>query len=227
MTAAGVLGAAALSVAAAVALIGLPERPPARPPAGEAVDAETSAEERACADPSALADSNSLPPEPAPFPVDIEVAFDLTDHFGERVTEASWRCTPMLLFFGYASCESICTAALPRMGEALDILGAEDRKVAALMITVDPERDTPEAMRRNLARWHESLIGLTGSEAELAAARRRFRVDLSVVAEDPEGGPIYAHGGFIYLIGADGGLKTVIPPILGPERIAALARKYF
>ncbi|MEM6357964.1 MAG: SCO family protein, partial [Pseudomonadota bacterium] len=69
-------------------------------------------------------------------------------------------------------------------------------------------------------------LGLTGDEAALSAALDAFQVDVQVVAHDPVGQPIYAHGSFIYLIGPDGVVKTVMPPILAPERIAELMRKH-
>lgn len=172
--------------------------------------------------------ASALPqPGALPFPVEIKAEFDLVDHFGNRVTHESYRGKPMLLFFGYANCESICTVALPRMGEALAQLGPEGEEISALMVTIDPDRDTPQAMRRLLPRWHGKLVGLTGSEEELAAVRDSFQVNREVVAEDPTGAPIYAHGGFIYFIGGDGQVKTMVPPILASERIAELARKYF
>ncbi|MEM8790130.1 MAG: SCO family protein [Pseudomonadota bacterium] len=215
-----IAAAAAFSIIAAIGLIGLPKKTEepqtvARAPAPEIAAA------------MAKREVPKLPGAALPFPVDIEVAFDLTDHFGDEVTEASYRGRPMLLFFGYASCESICTVALPRMGQALAMMGEKGEEVEALMITVDPDRDTPKSMRQNLKRWHPRLVGLTGDEEALAAVRKKFQVNLEVVAEDPTGAPIYAHGSFIYLIGADGELKTMVPPILGPERIAGLAQKYF
>ncbi|MEM7506504.1 MAG: SCO family protein [Pseudomonadota bacterium] len=194
-------------------------------------------------EPTVLAAATAQVPEPAPapaeaapvlpqpgalpFPVEIRAEFELIDHFGNRVSHESYRGKPLLLFFGYANCESICTVALPRMGEALAHLGAEGEEISALMVTIDPDRDTPEAMRRLLPRWHDKLVGLTGSEEELAAVRDSFQVNREVVAEDPSGAPIYAHGGFIYFIGRDGEVKTMVPPILAPERMAELAQKYF
>ncbi|MEM1277865.1 MAG: SCO family protein [Pseudomonadota bacterium] len=214
-------GAAVTSILAALWLVGLPER----------IEAPEKPEEPVSQAPAPAQMAETSPPLPSPpglpFPIDIEVAFELTDHFGNAVTAESYRGRPMFLFFGFASCESICTVALPRMGQALEILGSAGDDIEALMITVDPERDTPMALRQNLNRWHDRLIGLTGNEDDLAAVRNRFQVDVKIVAEDPTGGPIYAHGSFIYLIGADGELKTMIPPILGPEKIASLAQKYF
>ncbi|MEM8699827.1 MAG: SCO family protein, partial [Pseudomonadota bacterium] len=60
-----------------------------------------------------------------------------------------------------------------------------------------------------------------------ADLRARFQVNLEEVAEDPTGAPIYAHGSFIYVIGRDGKVATMLPPILGPERIAEVAMGYF
>jgi protein SCO1/2 len=53
-----------------------------------------------------------------------------------------------------------------------------------------------------------------------------FQVEAGQVAETPEGAPLYAHGSFIYLVGRDGVVKSLLPPILSPERIAELMRKY-
>lgn len=160
-----------------------------------------------------------------PFPLAIRPRFALTDQTGRAVTEADFAGRPMAVFFGYASCESICTVALPAIGAALEILGPEAAGIAALMITVDPERDTPEAMARKLPDYSPRLIGLTGSEAALAEARAAFQVEFSEVARLPDGSPVYAHGSFVYLVGRDGLVKSVLPPILAPERIAELMAK--
>ena len=166
-------------------------------------------------------------PTPAlPFPVEIDAKFALLNQNGEAVTEKDFAGKPMAIFFGYANCEAICSVALPRLGQALDLLGSEADGLSPLVITVDPARDTPETMGPALAKWHPALRGLTGTEAALAEARRAFQVETSLVGEDPEGNPIYAHGSFIYLIGADGKVLTLLPPILGPERMAEILRSY-
>jgi protein SCO1/2 len=161
-----------------------------------------------------------------PFPIEITPRFALIDQTGRAVTEADFAGRPMAIFFGYASCEAICPVALPSLAAALDLLGPDGAEIAPILITVDPARDTPEAMARRLAEYHPRLIGLTGSEAALAEARAVFQVEASQVAETPDGAPLYAHGSFIYLVGRDGVVKSLLPPILSPERIAELMRKY-
>lgn len=161
-------------------------------------------------------------PPPLPFPVEIRLAFDLVDQTGARVTEADYAGRPLVLFFGYASCASICTVALPAIGEALALLGPGAERVTPVMVTLDPARDTPEALAGALTAHHPRMVGLTGSEAALAAVRARFQVERREVYRDPEGHPVYAHGSFVYLIGGDGVVRAALPPILGPERLAEL-----
>jgi len=186
--------------------------------------------------PAAQAHDRSLPSTTAqgvaqgtgpalPFPIEITPRFALIDQNGQAVTQADFAGRPMAIFFGYANCEAICSVALPSLAAALDLLGPEGADIAPILITVDPARDTPAAMARRLAQYHPRLIGLTGSEAALAEARAVFQVEARQVAETPEGAPIYAHGSFIYLVGRDGVVKSLLPPILAPERIAALMRK--
>jgi protein SCO1/2 len=161
-----------------------------------------------------------------PFPVEITPRFSLTDQTGRTVTEADFAGRPMAIFFGYANCESICSVALPNLAAALDILGPEGAGIVPILITVDPNRDTPEAMARKLPEYHPRLVGLTGSDEALAEARAVFKVEASQVTEAPEGAPIYAHGSFIYLVGRDGEVKSLLPPIMSPKRIAELMQKY-
>ncbi|MCL5776627.1 SCO family protein [Limibaculum sp. FT325] len=163
---------------------------------------------------------------PPPFPVEIRMRFDLSDQAGRRVSEAEFAGRPVALFFGYANCEAICSVALPAMAEALDLLGDDGAAIAPVMITVDPSRDTPEALARALPRYHDRLIGLTGTAEALAEARAAFQVEAAEVARDAAGAPIFAHGSFIYLVGPDGRVRSVLPPIVGPARIAELMRRH-
>lgn len=159
-----------------------------------------------------------------PFPVEITPRFDLVDQTGRRWTEADLD-GPALLFFGYATCEAICSVALPAIAETLALLGDEATAVQPLMITVDPERDTPEAMGHALAKWDDRLVGLTGSEAALSGAREAFQVEVKEVATLPDGSPVYAHGSFVYLI-TGGRVAAVLPPILSAERMARIIRSH-
>ncbi len=160
----------------------------------------------------------------APLPFDIGGSFSLVDQRGDTRTEDSFG-GPSLLFFGYAQCQSICTVALPRMAEAVDLLAERGVEVQPVLVTVDPVRDTPASLRDHAPDIHPRLVALTGSEDALAGARKAFRVESEVIGEDIEG-PLYAHGSFVYLLDAEGEVLTLLPPVLGADRMAEIAMGY-
>jgi protein SCO1 len=162
----------------------------------------------------------------APLPFALGGAFSLIDHEGLLRSEADPDGQPQLLFFGYAACEQICSVALPMMAEAARALEADGIAVTPVMITVDPERDTPEVMAERLRALHPGFVGLTGSREALAAAYAAFRVEHEVVYVDPFAGDVFAHGSFVYLLDAEGNFRTLFPPILAPERAVEIVRAH-
>ena len=179
-------------------------------------------------DAEARAHEAPAPPDgPAlPFPVEIGGPFALTDQHGRPRTEADPDGRMQLLFFGYAECQAICTAALPLMADTAALAEEAGTLVTPVMITVDPDRDTPEAMATRLGALHPRMLGLTGDEAALEAARKAFSVERKLAFEDPELGAVYAHGSFVYLLSAAGEVLSVLPPILSAERGAQIVAKY-
>lgn len=159
------------------------------------------------------------------LPFDVGGPFELTDQTGETRTAASFHGKPAMLFFGYAECQAICSVALPRMAETIDLLAERGAEVQPILITVDPARDTQDALSLSAPKVHPNLTALTGSEAALAAARKSYRVESKQIGEDIEG-PIFAHGSFIYLLDANGDVMTLMPPILAPDRMAEIAFGY-
>lgn len=140
----------------------------------------------------------------------IRSAFTLTDHNGNRVSAADFRGKWQLVFFGFTHCPDICPTTLAYMARALDSLGGQTGKLAPLFITVDPTRDTPDVMAEYVAAFHPELIGLTGSEDDIAAAAKAFRVYHERI--DQQGAPdgyTIAHSGHIYLMTPQGRFETV------------------
>jgi protein SCO1/2 len=175
---------------------------------------------------AALLTCASVAAAEAPLPFDIGGEFELTNQYGERRTEADPDGHAQLLFFGYANCPNICSAALPDMAGVVDLLKEEGVKITPVMITVAPEQDQIETMGAPLGEIHPDFIGLTGDETELAVAYAAFSVEVEPIFQDPEYGWIYAHGSFIHLLDADGKTLTLFPPILGAEKSAEIVRRY-
>lgn len=157
--------------------------------------------------------------EGLPLPFDLGGAFTLTDQHGQRRTQADPDGHLQLLFFGYAQCQEICSAALPQMADITAALAAQDIAVTPVLITVDPARDTVAALGPAMTALSPDFVGLTGTDAELAVAFKAFSIDSSFVFEDPATGPVYAHGSFIYLLDGAGQFITVLPPILSNDRM--------
>lgn len=181
---------------------------------------------RAHAAPSARLAGDVPPAPPDALPFALGGPFRLTDQTGAVRTEADPEGRMQLLFFGYANCPSICAVALPMMAEVVDALAAQGVPARPVMITVDRERDTPEAMGAPLAAIHPDLVGLTGDEAALAQARAAFGVERTAVGELPGAGPIHAHGSHVFLLDGAGAVLTILPPVLTVERMVEIALRY-
>ena len=161
-----------------------------------------------------------------PFARALGGSFELVDQFGETRTEVDPDGQAQLLFFGYANCPDICTAALPLMAQMVDVLEDQGHIVRPIMITVDPKFDTPDTMGPAMAKWHERFVGLSGTEDALQVSYDAFNVEFEPLFVDPAGQTIYAHGSFIYMLDSDGKFLTLIPPILGPDQAAGIVAGY-
>lgn len=129
---------------------------------------------------------------------DIRSEFSLTDHTGQEVTEADYTYRWQLVFFGFTNCPDICPTTLAYMASVVDLLGEDADQLAPIFITVDPERDTVPVMAEYVSAFHPRLIGLTGTEAQVAEATRNFRTWYERTEDDraPDG-YFMAHGGYI------------------------------
>lgn len=141
---------------------------------------------------------------------DIRSEFSLTDHTGGAVTEADYAGRWQLVFFGFTHCPDICPTTLAYMASVLDLLGPEAEEVAPLFITVDPTRDTVPVMAEYVSAFHPRLVGLTGTEAQVADAAQNFRTWYERVEEEsaPDG-YMMAHAGHIYLMRPGGRFEAV------------------
>jgi cytochrome oxidase Cu insertion factor (SCO1/SenC/PrrC family) len=135
--------------------------------------------------------------------------FTLTDHKGRRVTDQDFRGRHMLVFFGFTLCPDVCPTALQVASEALNKLGPKAERFVPIFISVDPERDTPSQLASYVESFHPQLIGLTGSQAEIDAVVKAYRVYVRRV-EDPKSsaGYTFDHTSLIYVMGPDGAYRT-------------------
>jgi protein SCO1/2 len=131
--------------------------------------------------------------------------FTLTDGAGQQVTDRSYRGKYMLVYFGYTYCPDVCPTTLQGVAAALDKIGKRADEVQPLFITVDPRRDTPAAIAQYTRLFTPRLIGLTGTDAEIAQVAKEYRVYYAVHRTGP-GPDDYSmdHSSLIYLMAPNG-----------------------
>jgi len=161
-----------------------------------------------------------------PLPIAVGGPFALVDQTGQPVTDKDFLGRYMLVFFGYANCPGICPTALKAMVDAVDALGEDGGLVAPILITVDPEHDKPETLAPSVAKLHPRFTGLTGTPEQLAAVAAAYGVTSKPVGRSREGIDMFAHGSLVYLMGRDGKLLTIFPPIIDGPTMAATIRGY-
>lgn len=148
--------------------------------------------------------------------------FSLVDHTGRPVTDADFRGKAMLIYFGYTYCPDICPFSLQVMAAALDRLEPETRaRIQPLLITVDPERDTVEQLAQYVdsPAFPDNLIGLTGTEAQIAEAASAYRVVYRRAGEGDD--YLMDHSSIVYLMGTDGAFVDVFTHGTDPAAMAA------
>ena len=151
--------------------------------------------------------------------------FRLVDGDGRTVTDQSFRGRWMLVYFGYTRCPDACPTALQDMASAMDLLGpASARKIAAVFITVDPDRDTPAALKDYVSSFGPAFTGLSGDPAGIKQAEQNYRV---FAAKHPTGDGDYAmdHSSIIYVMDPEGRFVTNFTHETSPEQMAERLKK--
>lgn len=95
-----------------------------------------------------------------------------------------------------------------------------------LFITVDPAFDTPARLAAYVDRIHPRLLGLTGSRADIDGVLDAYRVHAREAEESGGYERLFEHSPIAYLVGPDGRVATILPPVLGPARMAEIVRRY-
>ena len=166
------------------------------------------------------------PTKAEPLPFDVGGAFELVDQYGASRSQVDPDGHAQLLFFGYANCPGICSAAMPMMADVTDLVALQGLKISPVMITIDPDRDVVGTLGKPMARLHDKFIGLTGSDTALAQAYQAYSVEKQLAFVDPETGPVYSHGSFVYLLDDQGEVLTLLPPVLDAQRVATIILGY-
>lgn len=157
-----------------------------------------------CAAPVTLKGTTLDPSGPAPN-------FTLTDHRGQPFTLSEQTGKVMVLYFGFASCPDICPAELSSLAAAMRELGSDAESIQVALVSLDPERDTPERLAQYVSAFDPRFIGLHGDEATLEPIIRDYGV-FRERRELPDSALQYTidHSGFVYMIDKSGRWRSVM-----------------
>jgi len=137
--------------------------------------------------------------------------FTLTGPDGEEVSLSDFRGKAVLLYFGYTFCPDVCPATMVELKKAKESLGRDADKAQVIMVTVDPERDTPEKLEEYMNYFNPTFIGLTGSEDEIAAAATPLGIFYEKHEGTPATGYLVDHTASVIVIDPDGHLRLIYP----------------
>lgn len=150
--------------------------------------------------------------------------FTLVDTSGKTVTDQTYRGKWLLIYFGYTFCPDACPTALNNVSVAFQKLGREAGKLQPLFITVDPKRDTVQAMADYLKSFDPRIVGLTGSQAQADSIAKAYRV--YVAPQKNEGNDyLVDHSAYLYLMSPQGKFVNVIAGDTPGDQMADKLRK--
>ena len=130
----------------------------------------------------------------------------LTDHNGQHRTLADFHGKVIAVFFGFTHCPDVCPTTLVEMAAVMKELGGDAGRVQVLFVTVDPERDTADVLKRYMPAFHPAFLGLTGSPEEIARAAKEFKIFYQK-QNLPSGGYSMDHSAGTYILDAQGRLR--------------------
>lgn len=144
--------------------------------------------------------------------------FTLTDSSGALVSLSDFRGKVVMVYFGYTFCPDVCPTTLVELARMEEKLGTQADEVEVIMVSLDPQRDTPEKLGEYMAYFDPSFIGMTGSEADILAAATEFGVFYNQHEGTAATGYLIDHTATVMLLDKQGKLSVVYPfGITGPE----------
>jgi protein SCO1/2 len=147
--------------------------------------------------------------------------FTLTDAGGARRTLGDYHGKAVVLFFGYTHCPDVCPTTLARLAQARKLLGPEAERVQVLFVTLDPERDTPQLLARYVPAFDPSFVGLTGTQQQIEAAAREFKVFFQKVPGPTPDTYTLDHSSGSFVFDPKGHVRLYLTDRSGAEQIAA------
>jgi protein SCO1 len=147
--------------------------------------------------------------------------FSLTDHTGQARTLADFKGKAVVIFFGFTQCPDVCPTTLAEMAEVMKLLGDDSKRLQVLFVTVDPERDTAELLKKYTPAFHPSFLGLSGSLDATAKVAKEFKVFYQKVPGKTAGSYTMDHTANSFVFDPQGKVRLVVRHGMGAQSLAA------
>ena len=145
----------------------------------------------------------------APQDPSFQAVFELTDHTGMVRTQVDFAGQWMLVFFGFTNCPDVCPTTLSEVAVVMDELGPDAPFVQPLFISIDPDRDKPQALADFVPQFDAGIIGLTGTPEQIKRTAEDFYIFYEKVTEAAApGGYTMGHSSQLFLFGPKGDFLT-------------------
>lgn len=138
-----------------------------------------------------------------------DLKFSLTNDLGQPVTAATYHGKVVLLYFGYTHCPDVCPLTLVHLHTVMQKLGKAADGTQILFVTVDPARDTPAVLHQYVTAFDPHIVGLTGTQDQIAALAKRYRAFFQRETSKQTGDYEVNHSGGIYIFDRDGRARLV------------------
>lgn len=147
---------------------------------------------------------------------------DMFFHTGDPAELHRFDGEVVVVYFGYTHCPDVCPTTLSAVARAKDQLGDDEaERVQMLMISVDPERDTPEALEDYMMHFDPDSLGVYGDETASRQAATLYGIFVDQHEGTPESGYLVDHTANLIGIDADGFVRIVWPTDVTPDALAA------
>jgi len=150
-----------------------------------------------------------------------DLEFSLIGPNGTQVVAATLQGTPVLVFFGFTSCPDVCPTTLTQLKLAIKTLGENTGGVQVVLVSVDPDRDTPEVMKSYTASFGPWLLGLTGSDEALTRLRETYGVYAAMESSDAKGSYNVMHSAAVFAFDAKGHARLLISDLSDNAAVVA------
>ncbi|NYT75610.1 SCO family protein [Alcaligenaceae bacterium] len=145
----------------------------------------------------------------------------MQDASGQKRTLADYKGKVKVVFFGYTQCPDVCPTSMAELAATMELLGDDADKVQVIMISVDPDRDTPEILAAYTSAFNPGFIGLSGTHQQLATTAKSFKAYYAKSAGPTPEQYTMDHAASFYILDKEGEARVLVSGNASADDIAS------